>query len=77
MKKTRFLKYCIKMSWVCVLLAMTLGFLGCMGAQGLTANEVDQRHRRAFKSNTLSIQDDIDAVGMIDRPLRLNEQTIR
>jgi len=52
--------------------------LGCnAGAPGLTAREVHRRHVDTMKTGILQMQDDIDAVLMIDRPSRLSEKATR
>lgn len=76
MRKT-VLGYCTNLLWACLLLAMVLAVTGCMASQGKTSAEVHQNHMRALNANILGMQDDIDDVGMMDRPLRLNEKTIR
>lgn len=52
--------------------------LGCnAGAPGLTAREVHRRQVDSLKTSMLQMQDDIDAILLIDRPSRLSEKATR
>ena len=59
-----------------VLFALTT-LTGCMSAPGMTSQEVHRRHMNMIKQDTLMLQDDIDAVFMIDRPSRLTPYSTR
>ena len=50
---------------------------GCAGAPGLTAEEVHRRHVDYKTTSILQMQDDIDALLMIDRPSRLSDKITR
>ena len=50
--------------------------VGC-GATGLTSGEVHRRHVDSMKTSMLQMQDDIDAILMIDRPSRLSDKIVR
>ena len=50
---------------------------GCGGAPGLTSKDVHRRHVDVVKTDMLQLQDDIDAILMIDRPSRLSEKLTR
>ena len=63
--------------WVAGLL-MCLGLLmgGCK-APGMTRQQVHMRHVDAIEQNWLQMQDDIDAVFLIDRPSRMSRMMVR
>lgn len=49
---------------------------GCQ-APGRTKEEVSRRHHEAVQQNFLQVQDDIDALFLLDRPSRLSESMVR
>ena len=49
---------------------------GC-SSRGMTTAEVNQRHNRTIQNNMWQIQEDLDAILMLERPTRLSEQMIR
>ena len=59
-----------------LLVAVSVLATGC-AAPGLTKNEVHRRHINKFQNDLWQIQDDIDAVLMIDRPGRLSSMMVR
>ncbi len=63
---------------ILLLLLMTVSILtaGC-AAPGLTKQEVHRRHKNVFNNDLLQMQEDIDAVLMIDRPSRLSDMMVR
>ncbi len=46
---------------------------GC-GAPGETSSEVHRRHMRVINNNLLQVQDDIDALFLIDKPSKLSDK---
>ncbi|MHC5082509.1 MAG: hypothetical protein ACYTET_01020 [Planctomycetota bacterium] len=60
---------------VFALLSMTL--TGCQGAPGLTSQEVHRRHVDTFQNDIWQMQDDFDAIMMIDRPARQSKWMVR
>lgn len=50
--------------------------VGC-SAPGQTAGQVHRRHVDATRTYMLQMQDDVDAILMIDRPSRLSEKITR
>ncbi len=77
MKKTNFLKYSRVVFCFCILCATALCLSGCFKAAGETASEVHQRQMRIINTSRRQMQDDIDAVLLLDRPSRLNDKVIR
>ena len=59
-----------------VLLAVTVLATGC-AAPGLTKEGVHRRHVETFRNDVWQLQDDIDAILMIDRPSRLSPMMVR
>lgn len=59
-----------------VLFALTT-LSGCMSAPGMTSKEVHRRHVDSFRQDMYMLQDDFDAVWMIDRPSRLTRYSTR
>jgi hypothetical protein len=59
-------------------LAITTGLVlsGCK-ARGLTKEEVHRRHYDTIQNNMWQVQDDVDAVFLLDKPSRLSEQMVR
>lgn len=51
--------------------------VGCAGAPGRTAKQVNQNHDYVIRTNWLMIQDDIDKALLIDEPSRQTEMIIR
>lgn len=49
---------------------------GC-SAPGQTSAEVNRRHRDHIQQKMLQMQDDVDAVMMIDQPSRLSDKMVR
>ena len=50
---------------------------GCTGAPGMTANEIERRQYNSIESNWKMVQDDVDAILLLDRPSRLSSQPKR
>ena len=81
MKKLNIRKY-IRLILCFFLFAILIGslaaFSGCAQATpGETAREVHIRRVGVVKTNWLEMQDDIDAVLMLDKPSRLSDKLIR
>ncbi len=55
-----------------VLCSMGLCLLGC-STPGERSSEVFRRHRNVFRTDRLQMQEDVDAVLMLDRPSRLSD----
>jgi len=76
MKKMLFSRGLRVLICVCLLAAVTVSLLGCAGS-GQTAAEIHRKHIDAVRTNTLQMQDDLDAVFMLDRPSRLSNRYVR
>lgn len=81
MKKLSIRRY-IRLTLCFCLFAILIGSLAACGriakgSPGETASEVHTRHVGVVKTNWLEIQDDIDAVLMLDKPSRLSDKLIR
>ena len=61
---------------VVFLMAVSMLMTGC-AAPGLTKQEVHRRHIDTFQNDMWQMQDDIDAILMIDRPSRLSNMMVR
>ncbi len=67
---------------LCWIMAMMVAFSGLLvvngcGTVGESSDEVRARHDRTFNNNIGRIQDDFDAVFLLDRPGRMSEQPVR
>ncbi len=66
---------------LCLFAILTCSLTACSGkslaAPGETVREVHTRHVSTIKTNWLQVQDDIDAVLMLDSPSRLSDKLIR
>jgi hypothetical protein len=81
MKKLN-IRRCIRLILCFCLFAILIGSLtACRGSMrstpGETVREVHTRHVGVVKTNWLEMQDDIDAVLMLDKPSRLSDKLIR
>jgi len=61
---------------LCVCLSMCVCLWGCRGA-GETASEVNIRHKHIIRTNTSMIQDDVDALMLLDKPSKLSDKMVR
>jgi len=77
MKKLDIRKYINLGLYLCLFAVLIASLTGCMGTPGETKEEVHTRHMGVFKENWLEMQDDIDAVMMLDKPSRLSDKLIR
>ncbi len=78
MKNSIIAKYLTVALWLCVLAALVAVNTGCFaGSPGETRSEVHRRHMRVIKTGNQQIQDDIDAVLLLNKPSRLTEKPIR
>ena len=79
MKKTNFFKYPGVMFRFCILCVAILCLSGCIKLEGAgeTKSEVNQRHMRVINANKRQMQDDIDALFLLDRPSKMSDKTIR
>ena len=62
---------------VCVLAVVAGAFLSGCKAPGLTRDEVDRRHHDTIQNNWWQVQDDVDAVFLLDRPGRISDKMVR
>lgn len=62
---------------VCVLAIITGVFLSGCKAPGLTRKEVHRRHYDTIQNSMWQMQDDVDAVFLLDRPGRLSDKMVR
>lgn len=76
MKNVLFSRYFRVTVCICVLSCMVLCIMGC-GSPGETRSEVNRRHKNAMRTNQLQIQDDLDAVFMLDSPSKLSDKLTR
>ena len=76
MKRTLLARGTRVLMCACLLVSITVSLLGCAGS-GETAAEVHRKHIDVVRTNTLQIQDDLDALFMLDRPSRLSERYVR
>lgn len=64
--------------WLCVLAGLIAVNTGCFaGSPGETRSEVHRRHMRVINTDKQQIQDDIDAVLLLNKPSRLTEKPTR
>ena len=64
--------------WLCVLAGLIAVNTGCFaGSPGETTSEVHRRHMRAINTQKQQIQDDIDAVLLLNKPSRLTKKPTR
>ena len=56
--------------------AILLNLCGC-SSPGETRTEVNERHMRVIKTQNRQIQDDMDAVLLLDRPSKLSDKITR
>ena len=69
--------YCFKCAvCLCLVSAILICISGCAGA-GETASEVRDRHKTVMKSGLRMVQDDVDAVLLLDKPTRLSDKLTR
>ena len=61
---------------ICLFAAFAVCLCGCGGA-GETAGEVKDRHGAIMRTQMHMIQDDVDAVILLDRPTRLTDKLTR
>ncbi len=61
----------------CLLITITFALVGCGGSSGETAAEVHRRHIDVVRTNNLQIQDDLDALFMLDKPSKLSDRYVR
>lgn len=73
MKRNVILMYA---GFLCVLLSVALSVSGCAGA-GETKAEIARRHQHIMKTNMSLIQDDWDAIWMLDRASKTSEKFVR
>lgn len=71
--KTRFLQWMM----ITITAAVMVSLVGCAGAPGRTAKQVNQNHDYVIRTNWLMIQDDIDKALLLDKPSRQTEMIIR
>ena len=64
---------------LCVVAMMIPCLVGCnVGpSAGETKAEIDRRHHRVHETGWLEVQDDLDAMLLLDRPTRLTDKFVR
>jgi hypothetical protein len=81
MKKLNIRRYIRLILCFCLFAILICSLTACRGstraAPGETVREVHTRHVGVVKTNWLEMQDDIDAVMMLDKPSRLSDKLIR
>jgi len=77
MKKFNIRGYISLGLYLCLFTVLIGVLAGCMGTPGETAEEVHTRHVGVMKENHLQMQDDIDAILMLDKPSRLSDKLVR
>ena len=75
MKKKTNMKCYMALSCLCVLCIIWLA--GCFNGTGETSSEISRRRKRVIKNNALQIQDDVDAVLLLDKPTKLSDKIQR
>ena len=69
--------YCFKCAvCLCLVSAILICISGCAGA-GETSSEVRDRHKTIMRSDLHMIQDDVDAVLLLDKPTKLSDKLTR
>ena len=69
--------YCLRCTvCLCIVSAILICLSGCAGA-GETASEVRDRHKTVMKSGLRMVQDDVDALLLIDKPTKLSDKLTR
>ena len=69
----RYSKVIFCLSILCIILSL----VGCLSSPGETSSEVHRRHMRVIRNDALQIQDDVDAVLLLDKPSRLSDKVQR
>ena len=77
MKKTDFFKCSRVMFCFCILCVTALCLSGCFKGTGETTSQIHQKHMRVINTSRRQMQDDIDAVLLLDKPSKLNDKVIR
>ncbi|HPD47971.1 MAG TPA: hypothetical protein P5279_15095 [Anaerohalosphaeraceae bacterium] len=62
--------------FACLLVSITVALLGCAGT-GQTRAETQRNHSDVVKTNWGMMQDDLDAIFMLDKPSRLSSRYVR
>lgn len=77
MKNAAILKCFGRVCCLCVLCLMVFCLGGCLSSPGETSSEIHRKHMNTIKTDSLQIQDDVDAVLHLDQPSRLSDKFIR
>ncbi len=78
MKNSIITKYLTVALWCSVFAGLVAVNTGCFaGSPGETTSEVHRRHMRVINTQKQQIQDDIDAVLLLNKPSRLTEKPTR
>ncbi len=77
MKDAAILKYFGRVCYFCVLCLTFACVGGCLSSPGETSAEIHRKHMNTIKTNTLQLQDDVDAVLHLEQPTRLSEKHTR
>ena len=76
MNESKRYKYISVVFCLFALSAMVLSLFGC-SSPGETPDEVSRRRKRVIRNDLLQVQDDLDAVLMLDKPSRISDKPIR
>ncbi len=77
MKDVAILKCFGRVCYLCVLCLTFACLEGCLSSPGETSAEIHRKHMNTITTNWLEMQDDVDDVWHLDKPLRLSEKHIR
>jgi hypothetical protein len=77
MKDVAILKCFGRVCYLCVLCLTFAGLGGCLSSPGETSAEIHRKHMNTINTNVLQLQDDVDAVLLLDQPTRLSEKHTR
>ena len=74
MKRTEIIRY---IGCLCLLVVFAMVLTGCGATAGETKAEANRRRGHIMKTNISLLQDDIDAVLMLDKPSKTSEKLVR
>jgi len=66
-----------KLIYIGLLLVVAICLTGCLNGTSQTSSEISRTHGRVLRSSMQQMQDDIDAMLLLDRPSRLSEKFTR
>ena len=62
---------------LCLFVVFAMILTGCGATAGETRAEADRRRSHIMKTNWSLVQDDIDAILMLDKPTKTSEKLVR